>query len=247
MISSEKIDRKIVTLALGLAVVVFATHGAAGAERTSSAATAEKLLPSKFMMSETRRGYAAVRNAAEHLATFAKRHEEPDILLAAITAFIHSGARLKSDDPWDVQRLMEEVAYLSADRPALLEALDHLRERRTKGVLDGPIRTELTLAPGETASFEVLVSAKEYSDVEARLKAKSAGANLDIFVYDATGVEIASELGPETGRLGHGTYIGWIPETCSRFTITVKNVGHKAGAVVLLTTPAGTRSCDPER
>lgn len=191
-----------------------------------------------------------IRDAAEALARYGRERNAPTILLGAVHALLRTGGRLTSDDPWRTAEWLDEAERLASGQPALLASIDELRNgsaevgRVERGVLDGPIRYEITLDPGATASFELLVAADEVADVEGRLKRGSEGADVDLTVRDAAGVTVAQDHGTITGRLGYAAYVAWAPAHCDVFTLEVTNRGSAPAALVLLTARANTRNCD---
>lgn len=189
---------------------------------------------------------AASRRAAEALAAFGQARRDPAIIIGAVGALIATGARLTPDDPWGVTALLDEATALASDDVAQLALIDELRNRAARGAIDGPIRTDLTLTPGESASFEILVAAGELADIEGRVKAGSLNADLDLVVRDGNGIEVASERGPKTGVLGYSVYVGWTPETCARYTVEIRNAGSGTAALALLTSRASTQICETE-
>jgi hypothetical protein len=186
---------------------------------------------------------AVARRAAETLALYGRDRGDPAMLLGSLEVLLATGATLEADDPWGAAAILDEFEALARGDIQLLALLSDL-EARPRGALAGPIRDDLTLDPGATLRIEYLVAEGELMDVEVRLKHGSEGADLDLAAYDADGTEIANEAGPETGIIGIGAYIRFIPEECDHFTVEIRNTGNAPASFALVAARAITPDCE---
>ncbi len=214
---------------------------------------------------------ARVRAAAEELGVWAAATGHPEVLATAIAALLRNGGSLDPDDPWSAAALLRALGDMPGGG-ALADALvtpdpRDVEERMAsgriaEGVLDGALsltfrdlsaagrggtvgvtRAEISLAPVESAFFDLAFQAREPAILEARLKRGSDGAGVDLRVTDVGGAMLAQDLGPETGRPGFGLYVEWLPPDRVAARAELNNRGAGEAYVVMLTQPSSETRC----
>ncbi len=202
---------------------------------------------------------AQARASAERLATWAVEARRPALLASAIDTLLAEGATLEPDDPWDAARFVRALRAMpggavlatqfgrerrdSGTTDDILGALDGALVVVSRGAMMGVTRAEITLAPGERASFDLAFQAREVAIIEARLRRGPEAADVDLRVTDASGTTLAEDVGPETGRPGFGLYVEWMPPSCANAQLELANVGAGEARLVMLTEPSEQSQC----
>lgn len=178
---------------------------------------------------------------ADGLAAHGRLYSDATILMAAARMLRRAG--FGYDDPalgdLSPEALHAEAAELDAviARQAGL-GLD-LRSRK-RGVVQGAIVRQETLAPGETAQFNGYVFAPaEYADVTIRLIDGDAGnGDVDLYIRNVNGDLVAQDAKATTGIAGVAAYAAWTPQKCAKATIEVANRTQTNIAFMLAAAPS---------
>ncbi|MGI3168687.1 hypothetical protein ACRARG_06020 [Pseudooceanicola sp. C21-150M6] len=224
----------------GVAVLAFAT-GVAGLTLAQLAGMTE---PARAQSAapDTIVGGAALRNAGETLALWARGQTLSVTELGALAAQIAGGASLAPDDPFGAAPLRDRIAAAAA--PAEIAAGLESVTAQARGVWQGVTRLDLTLPPGARQDIEITMAAGEPALVEIRLKPGPQEADVDLLILDATGTTVAEDLGPMTGRPGVGALTNWQPASCGLYSIRVENRSAFAVEAVVMAPPSRSQSCD---
>ncbi|MEM9911720.1 MAG: hypothetical protein AAF922_13145 [Pseudomonadota bacterium] len=172
------------------------------------------------------------------MSRWAEAHENQSVLAASIELALRSGASLERDDPWSIAEIVEVLLLM----PGGVEEMARINISRTRGVISGVSRLDVTLAPRETETVTMTMAGGELAVIEARLKRDSIGADLDLIIETETGLRL-EDTGPETGTVEIGTYLEFWPETCMELKIYLSNSGSQNASAVLLAPASSLVSC----
>ena len=146
------------------------------------------------------RGVTQVLTAAE-LAAWGRERGDAGALIMAARLIAEVPLRQAGGDGDDeapfltAASLLDEAAFLAADNPGVIDAIDRLRDPLTRGVRSsifgaGPVQTVKSLQARERWAFDVEARGGEILRVAA---IGDGDTNIDLVVRDARGAEVCRD------------------------------------------------------
>lgn len=178
------------------------------------------------------------------LAEVARRHHDPELMLAAARLIAASGVRnavlsngslaaseaLPDASP-EVAALTEEARLMAPMDTHIAEEAERLRRARPKGIVggswgSGPLQFREMLAPGGTIRWTVEARGAEPALVSA---IGDGDAGLRLRVVDGRGRPICDQKGDS-----HYPLCRWSPPTAGLYRVSLGNAGRVPTRVVVL-------------
>lgn len=185
---------------------------------------------------------SGLRDSAWVSAQWALATGNLQALAESITLYLEEGGTLTEGDPFSALQLIDELGAM-AGGAALAQTLISTQAR---GQFGGAPRIDIVLEKGRSHLTELTLAAEEVSWIEARLWRGSAGADIDLELFDSDGAVLAADLDAQTGTEGLAALLQLSPKTCLEVTLRVTNVGTATGRVALLIPQTLQLSCgDP--